>query len=88
MPDNHYGLINGSQHAGYIDPEEVGSLATNLEMEAGRNATENTKGHQNVKGHLTARSPFKRGDVQGIDRNNQPDVVPGEMLEDAKFTQT
>lgn len=88
MPDNHYGLINGPQHAGYIDPEEAGSLATNLEREAGRIAAENTKGHQNVKGQPTARSPFKRGDVQGIDRNNQPDVVPGEMLEDAKFTQT
>jgi hypothetical protein len=88
MSDNRNSLIKGTRHAGYIDPAEAGSLATNLEMEAGRIAAENTKSHHNAKGHPIAKSPSRPGKVQGIDRNNQPDVVPGEMLEDAKFTQT
>ncbi len=82
MSDHTDNLVKSGQSAHHIDSQQRGNLATNLEIEAGTISAEKA-------GNATiAKSKANPNKVQGIDRNNQPEVVPGEMLEDAKFTQT
>lgn len=82
MSDHQDNLVNSGQSAHHIDSQLRGSLATNLEIEASTISAEKAGNVPVVK------SKANTSKVQGIDRNNQPKVVPGEMLEDAKFTQT
>jgi hypothetical protein len=58
-----------------------GSPPTDLEKQPGNIPGEDPEDHPAIK---TKIQPAK---VQGIDANNQPDIVPGEMLEDEKFTE-
>lgn len=62
-----------------------GSPPTDLEKEPGNVPGVDPEDHPAIK---TKIEPGKvTGKVQGIDENNQPDIEPGKMLEDAKFTE-
>lgn len=82
MSDNQNSLSGVGRNDHSINRNEAGSLPTNLEIEASRIAGTHAGNRPVIKLKSKSRK------VQGIDSNNQPVVVPGEMLEDAKFTQT
>ncbi len=58
-----------------------GSPPTDLDKEPGIGPGVDPEDHPSIK------TKIQPGKVQGIDANNQPEVQPGKMIEDEKFTE-